>query len=125
VGEAVRVLAAVAEDEVHGTRFSALNLRKEIRVKAKLDEELRLRGARELGVDGLVAPAPERGGRLDSAQEVGAAKKGTRPRRRHESRLEDDVVALAHRALGEGGEVGGLAVGGDLEDSRFFLFLLF
>ena len=63
-----------------------------VRIERELDDELRLRAARELGVEHFVAEGAEPRRPLDAPQEVGAAVQHVRQKRR----LEDDVVALLH-----------------------------
>ena len=78
---------------MHRHRHARLRPREKFRITAKLDQELRLRRAREFRVQRLVAITAERRGRFDASQEVGVADKVPRPERR----LVDDGHAAPHR----------------------------
>jgi hypothetical protein len=77
---------------MHHLRRTALRVGEKIRIERELYDELRLRAARELGVEHFVAEAAQPGRVLDAPQEVGAAVQIAA----EERRLENDVVSRFH-----------------------------
>ena len=92
IREAQRPALADAEQHVHRDRRRLLDGRDRLAVEAELQDVRRLLGARQLGVQRLVAPRPQRGRLLDPLEEVRAPP----PVAQHERRLVDDLRARAH-----------------------------
>ena len=91
-----RLLRLVPEQHVDVRRLEPLDPRDLLAVEAELEDVGGLRVAGELGVERLVAPRAERGGRLDAHQEVGLPA----PAVAREDALVDDVDAVLHRLDG-------------------------
>ena len=91
-----RLLRLVPEQHVDVRRLEPLDPRDLLAVEAELEDVGGLRVAGELGVERLVAPRAERGGRLDAHQEVGLPA----PAVAREDALVDDVDAVPHRLDG-------------------------
>ncbi|MNS16956.1 hypothetical protein D3C72_486200 [compost metagenome] len=92
VVHAVRVGLAVAQGHVHPLRREPLHLGEQVRVEAELKQVVRLGAPGHLGVEHLVAPAPQRRGLLHPVQKV----RHPAPLAVPEGRLVDDVDAPAH-----------------------------
>ena len=90
---AERRLLARAEQHVNRVRLAPLEPRELLVVEEQLEDVRRLRRARELRVERLVAPGAEIGRLLDAEQEVGEPA----PAAIREDALEDDVDAVSHR----------------------------
>src|SRR5262249_9109870 len=104
VGVAQGAPLADAENDVHGTRFDLLDGGDCSRVEAELEDVGGLLRPGQLGVEGFVAPVPQRGRLVDAFEEVGTAS----PVALHECRLVDDLGAGAHGFFGRssgGGEI--------------------
>ena len=92
-------------------RLEPLDSRDLLAVEAELEDVGGLGVAGELGVERLVAPCAERGGRLDAHQEVGLPA----PPVAREDTLVDDVDALFHGRDGLAGGALPVAVGLELD----------
>src|SRR2546425_12830095 len=92
IGVAERAPLAYAEQHVHRLRRRPLNRGDPLAVEAELQHVRRLLGARELGVDRLVAPCAERRPALHALEEVGTPA----PVTLDERRLVDDLGARPH-----------------------------
>ena len=106
-----RLLRLVAEQHVDVRRLEPLDPRDLLAVEAELEDVGGLRVAGELGVERLVAPRAERGGRLDAHQEVGLPA----PAVAREDALVDDVDAFFHGLDGLAGGALPVAVGLELD----------
>ena len=91
--DSIWMLGAVAEDDLHQLRRSALQALQVRGVLAELEQRLGPHSARQLRVSSLVRERAELARMLDTQEEVGAAE----PAAIEERRLVDDVVAGAHR----------------------------
>src|SRR5881296_2463820 len=89
---AQRAPLADAEQYVHRARRHLLDRGDRLRVEAELQHVGGLLRSRELGVERLVAPGPERGRLLDALEEIGAAP----PVAQYERCLVDDLRPRAH-----------------------------
>ena len=92
VGVAQPPALADAEQHVHRDRCRLLDGGDRLAVEAELQHVRRLLGARQLGVQRLVAPRSQRGRLLDPLEEVRAPA----PVAQHERRLVDDLRPRAH-----------------------------
>ena len=93
------LLASVAQDDMHASRHHALHFREQFGMEAKLQQELCLAGAGQLGVNDLIAVVAEIGGSFDTSQKV----RVTDPWCAQKRRLEQDLIAPAQGLFGRAG----------------------
>jgi hypothetical protein len=102
---------AFRHDDTKLTRWSTLNLRKQLSVEAQLDERCAARLLRELGLDGFIEPLAEAALALGSKEHICPAGPGSNL----EASLNDRVCAATHGLHGCSEWI--LAVLFDLDDA--------